>query len=352
MHVVSRMKVRVKGIGMVLGCTLSVLLTGCQLGPSSNTANQALKMGVTAQVHTSRESQMMQHVHALQKIADQHGGNRAVGTAGGQATASYIVQQAKVAGFTAQLLPFENREKTVGHNVVIEVAGKSKDTAIIVGAHYDSVKMGPGINDNGSGVAVLLALLAEARHQQPEHTLYFTFWDSEEVGVAGSQAFVQQLTSQQLKGIQAYINVDMVGTKQPNIMIADGDHSSVDDLEKLAQAQNLPKADIQPMLDGLRALPKHPKDKILEQHLRTHFAAQGLTIKDDLSTLTASDTAAFLGKVPVTSIILFNEQMKGNELEFAPCYHKACDRIDLIDPSSMQLAANCIQSVIEFLSVK
>ena len=42
--------------------------------------------------------------------------------------------------------------------------------------------------------------------------------------------------------------------------------------------------------------------------------------------------------------------MQGNELEFAPCYHKACDTLDLIDPKSMQIAGAAALSLINTLN--
>ncbi|QOW49185.1 M20/M25/M40 family metallo-hydrolase [Acinetobacter sp. YH12068_T] len=295
---------------------------------------------------------MMHHLQTFEEIAEQNGGNRAVGTAGGLASAQYILKQAKKAGLHAQMLPFENREKTGGQNIVIEIEGQSKDTAVIVGAHYDSVKMGPGINDNASGVAVLLALLQDYAKQKvkPKHTLYLAFWDSEEVGIAGSQAFVKSLSEKQIQGIQAYINVDMVGTKNPNIMIADGDHSSIAEMAAQFKANGLIQSDYQPILDSMSQLPKHPQDAALEQSMRQYFKTNNIQIKDDVTTLTASDTLPFLGKVPVTSLILFNEQMKGDELEFAPCYHKACDTIDGVDVNSLNLALNVIQHLLSDLN--
>nr|WP_180173106.1 M20/M25/M40 family metallo-hydrolase [Acinetobacter sp. YH12029] len=295
---------------------------------------------------------MMHHLQTFEEIAEQNGGNRAVGTAGGLASAQYILKQAKKAGLHAQMLPFENREKTGGQNIVIEIEGQSKDTAVIVDAHYDSVKMGPGINDNASGVAVLLALLQDYAKQKvkPKHTLYLAFWDSEEVGIAGSQAFVKSLSEKQIQGIQAYINVDMVGTKNPNIMIADGDHSSIAEMAAQFKANGLIQSDYQPILDSMSQLPKHPQDAALEQSMRQYFKTNNIQIKDDVTTLTASDTLPFLGKVPVTSLILFNEQMKGDELEFAPCYHKACDTIDGVDVNSLNLALNVIQHLLSDLN--
>lgn len=289
-------------------------------------------------------AQMMTHLHAFEQIAKQHGGNRAVGTQGGLASANYILDQAKKAGFSTELQTFENREKTKGKNIIVEIPGESAQSIILLGAHYDSVKMGPGINDNASGVALLLDLMTQLSSQKvkPKHTIHLAFWDSEEVGIAGSQAYVEKLTAEQLKAIKAYINVDMVGTKDPEILIADGDKSSIDEMEKMLKERGMQEQDYKPLLDGLRSIPSHSGDLALENTLKAFFKAKNLEIKEDVATLTASDTAPFLGKVPVTSVILFNEQMKGDELEFAPCYHKACDTIEQVDPKSMQLAGDAV----------
>ncbi|QIO05542.1 M20/M25/M40 family metallo-hydrolase [Acinetobacter shaoyimingii] len=291
---------------------------------------------------------MMKHLEQFQDIAQQHGGNRAVGTEGGKASANYILEQAQKSGFTVKTYAFQNREKTVGQNIIVEIPGQSEDKIVLMGAHYDSVKSGPGINDNASGVAVLIELMNQIHQNkiQPKHTLHLAFWDSEEVGIAGSQDYVKNLKSEQLKKIKAYINLDMVGTKNPDILIADGDHSSVDEMEKMLKERGMKEADYKTLTDGLRGLPTHAGDLALENHLKDFFKQKNLKIKEDLSILTASDTAPFLGKVPVSSIILFKEEMKGNELYFAPCYHQACDTIDLVDPKSLKLAGEALNDLL------
>lgn len=69
-----------------------------------------------------------------------------------------------------------------------------------------------------------------------------------------------------------------------------------------------------------------------------------------MSTLTTSDTLPFLGKVPVTSLILFNEQMKGDVLEFAPCYHQTCDTLEQVDQASLQLASEAVLDMLQYLN--
>lgn len=334
-------------------CVLSSMfaISGCQ----KNEQDSKEKIEDVSQSGLKMDAaQMMTHLHAFEQIAKQHGGNRAVGTQGGLASADYILDHAKKAGFTTELQAFENREKTKGQNIIVEIPGESKQDIILLGAHYDSVKMGPGINDNASGVALLLELMAQLSQQKikPKHSIHLAFWDSEEVGIAGSQAYVKKLSAEQLKAIKAYINVDMVGTKDPEILIADGDKSSVDEMEKMLKERGMQEQDYKPLLDGLRSIPSHSGDLALENTLKKIFKAKNLKIKEDVATLTASDTAPFLGKVPVTSVILFNEQMKGDELEFAPCYHKACDTIEQVDPKSMQLAGDAVVYLLQSLDKK
>lgn len=326
------------------------MMSACSPASTKNTETPS-KMNETDLV----EHRLMNHLSTFEKIAAQHGGNRAVGTEGGKATAAYIIAEVKKAGFSAQMLPFENRNKIVGQNILVEIKGQNINQAIIIGAHYDSVPTGPGINDNATGVAVLLELLQQYAHNktQPKNTLYLAFWDSEEDGIGGSQDFVSKTTPEQLKKIKAYINVDMVGTKNPNILIADVDKSSLADMQAQFKAIGLAEADYKPIIDGLKTLPSHPGDTALENNLKSFFKEKNLAVKEDITTLTASDTAPFLGKVPVTSIILFNEQERpgANEgeviLDFAPCYHQACDISEHVDPKSMVLTLNAIQHLLK-----
>ena len=83
----------------------------------------------------------------------------------------------------------------------------------MLGGHLDSVLDGPGINDNGSGVATLLAL-AESVAAQPEPalTIRFGFWAAEEFGEFGSTAYVDALSIADRGRLKAYVNLDMVGS--------------------------------------------------------------------------------------------------------------------------------------------
>jgi peptidase M28-like protein len=65
------------------------------------------------------------------------------------------------------------------YNIETEIPGSSAQI-IVVGAHYDSVLGAPGANDNGSGVAALLALARRFAKKQPDQTLRFVAFVNEE----------------------------------------------------------------------------------------------------------------------------------------------------------------------------
>ena len=67
------------------------------------------------------------------------------------------------------------------HNIVGELAGIG-DTheVVVIGAHYDSVRGGPGANDNASGIAALLALARAFAVSRLSRTLRFVAFVNEE----------------------------------------------------------------------------------------------------------------------------------------------------------------------------
>ena len=65
------------------------------------------------------------------------------------------------------------------HNIEVEIRGV-RPRAIVIGAHYDSVLGSPGANDNGSGVAALLALVRRFAGIRAGQTLRFVAFVNEE----------------------------------------------------------------------------------------------------------------------------------------------------------------------------
>ena len=66
-------------------------------------------------------------------------------------------------------------------NIVAELPGKERRSEIVViGAHYDSYKGTPGANDNGTGVAALLAMAQALAGEQQDRTVRFVAFANEE----------------------------------------------------------------------------------------------------------------------------------------------------------------------------
>ncbi|KAL2162352.1 hypothetical protein VTH06DRAFT_7265 [Thermothelomyces fergusii] len=101
-------------------------------------------------------------------------------------------------------------------SLIAKIPGSSSNL-VIVSAHYDSTggsssARGPGADDNGSGVVVLLEalrVLANAKFK-PKNTLEFHFYAGEEGGLLGSQAVFSNYKSSG-KNVLAVVNQDMAG---------------------------------------------------------------------------------------------------------------------------------------------
>lgn len=84
-------------------------------------------------------------------------------------------------------------------NIVAYAPGTTADT-VTVGAHYDSRPYdgsAPGAEDNGSGVAALLAMAKafKASGAKPKKSVYFVLFAGEEPGLIGSKHFATALTA-------------------------------------------------------------------------------------------------------------------------------------------------------------
>jgi hypothetical protein len=104
--------------------------------------------------------------------------------------ASHIESSLRAAGLAPRRLPFDALGRAVD-NIEAEVTGASQAAEIVVvGAHYDSVEGTRGANDNGSGVAALLAAARAfaRRTERPARTLRFVAFANEEAPYFQSDA--------------------------------------------------------------------------------------------------------------------------------------------------------------------
>jgi hypothetical protein len=94
--------------------------------------------------------------------------------------ADWIDWQLRAAGYVPHQQTFRVDEDEYW-NIQVDIPGTSlPNEIVVVGAHYDSATGSPGANDNGSGVAALLALARRFHHQRPARTLRLIWFANEE----------------------------------------------------------------------------------------------------------------------------------------------------------------------------
>jgi hypothetical protein len=124
----------------------------------------------------------------------------------------------------------ENRPIAL-RNLIADMGDETPKPCFV--AHYDSKPLAPGGNDNASGVAVLLALL---QTWPADRAARFIFFDGEEAGLLGSQAYVDDLVAHdRLAEIDFVVCPDSVGLGELHLYTADRFGPFPDDL--LARAR-------------------------------------------------------------------------------------------------------------------
>ncbi len=120
-------------------------------------------------------------------------------------TRSYLIKSLKQLGWKPELQTFEG-----GVNIFAQRQGTdAKAGSILVGAHYDTVSVSPGADDNATGVAVVLEIARLLGSRPTPRTLQLALFDREELGLLGSRAFVAD--EKHLENLQGAIVMDMVG---------------------------------------------------------------------------------------------------------------------------------------------
>ena len=106
-------------------------------------------------------------------------------------------------------------------NVVARLDGTQPGPAVLLAAHYDSVAAGPGVSDDGVGVAAVLEIARALKSlPAPLHTVIFLIDDGEEAGLLGARAFVD--FHPWANEVKVAVNVDARGTSGPSLMFETG----------------------------------------------------------------------------------------------------------------------------------
>ncbi|CAM3192295.1 M20/M25/M40 family metallo-hydrolase [Stackebrandtia soli] len=237
---------------------------------------------------------VLSHLGEFQSIADTHG-NRAAGTAGYDASADYVANALTAAGFDVERQTCLDCTSP-DDNIIADWPGGDTSSTIMLGAHLDGVRGGPGANDNGSGSAALLEValtLAETAPTMAKH-VRFAWWADEEQGLNGSSYYVDTVDTSDL---EVYLNFDMIGSANAGYFVTDinGTYG-------------------QALAEHLTAVGKAP-DPMTE------------CCSDDLPFEYAGVPTAFLS-TGASAVKTTTQAAKWGGTagqSFDPCYHRACD---------------------------
>jgi hypothetical protein len=113
-------------------------------------------------------------------------------------------------------------------NVVTAIPGREHGAAVMLAAHYDSVRAGPGAADDMSGVAAILEIARLLRSAPaPRHTIVLLIDDGEELGLLGAAAFTAKDPA--AAQVRAVVNLEARGSSGPSLMFetSDGNRSLI-----------------------------------------------------------------------------------------------------------------------------
>ncbi|WP_081747489.1 M28 family peptidase [Arthrobacter sp. Br18] len=233
-----------------------------------------------------------------------------------------LINEVPVTGRAAADTISENRDT---YNVLAETSSGSNDNVVMVGAHLDSVVAGPGINDNGTGSAAILAVAEGMQKVKTTNKVRFAWWGAEELGLLGAEHYVADLVQNGgLDKVGLYLNFDMIGSANFGRFVYDGDNSAF------------------PVGANAAAGPEGSGQ--IEQDFHDYFASAGLA-SGETAFSGRSDYGPFIAEgIPAGGLFTGAEGIKTAEqaelfggMAGAPydaCYHIACD-----DESNLSIPA-------------
>ncbi|KAG8900938.1 hypothetical protein FRB99_005663 [Tulasnella sp. 403] len=231
---------------------------------------------------------------------------------------------------------------------------------LLIGAHLDSVPTGPGIVDNGSGLATILEWLVALQKAgwnpdgtrsgrsrlknsfgsntelPKERRVVWAWWGAEELGLLGSQYYVNSLKEKN-ENIVASINVDMIAS--PN------------GIPTVINATSAPREDV-----------IGPSLKI-QCHLQSGFRKLSEAYELANTAMYNSDEWSFLERgIPAGAIQSGASRIKTEAQRESfggmagapmdPCYHSLCDTLGNVNVGLLKLMSRVGFRTVTYLMMK
>ncbi len=225
-------------------------------------------------------------------------------------------------------------EDRTSYNVIAETQTGRHNNVVMAGAHLDSVAAGPGINDNGTGSAALLeTALQLGGSPKVNNAVRFGWWSAEELGLVGSEYYVQNLDFEEQLNIALYLNFDMIGSPNAGYFTFDGDDS-----------------------DGVGAGPGPYGSGQIEAAFENYFSYTGVPLEGrDFDG--RSDYGEFiLQGIPAGGLFTGAEVVKTEAQAdkwggvvgqaFDKCYHQKCDNLGNVDRVALNRNSDAVAFVL------
>lgn len=238
-------------------------------------------------------------------------------------------QLAATPGLVLRLKTDTFRGEATTSNIIAESRSGDPSNVVMVGAHLDSVNEGPGINDNGSGVAAILETAVQMAKVKPRNKLRFALWGAEESGLVGSTNYVEGLSQAEKDRIALYLNFDMIGSPNHVFFVYDGDDS-----------------------DATGEGPGPGGSDQIEKAFESFYMQRGVPFKGtDFDG--RSDYRAFIQNlIPAGGLFTGAEGIKTAEeaalwggtagTAYDPCYHQACDTFANNSDTALDINADAV----------
>jgi len=210
---------------MTLKRSVAVLVTACTLAAISASVVRAQQPASVELVVLPQFQDIVGRVSVDSVLATlrklESLGVKAAGTDALAQTADWLESRYRSFGYSdivRQNVDF--RTHTLQNIIVTKTGAGAADRFLIISGHYDTAR-GPGVNDNGSGVAVVLEAARVLAGVDTDLSIRFIDFSGEEIGLVGSRAYVNEIVVPQAMDIALVLNIDEVGgmAGTPNTVI-------------------------------------------------------------------------------------------------------------------------------------
>ncbi len=170
-----------------------------------------------------------------------------------------LIARLQALGLEVETFPFRANGLTAREedlsltNILAHRPGRSTPRPVVMAAHYDSCRFGPGVGDDLAGVASLLENIRSLAARRSDMECWFLITDGEELGLKGAEHFVSSQYFQN-RGRPLVFNWDARGDEGSVLMFQThaGNHGLV---RKLIHSLSFPRFTNSLMVNVYEKLP-------------------------------------------------------------------------------------------------